>query len=101
MQWKQLSKNMETKIKAVLVVHLYGLSPRRIWIKSWRFVIINVPVIEDAAESLGTYYKGQHTGTFEYGIFSFNGNKIITTSGGDAGQQRRKVKSSLLVNAIP
>src|SRR5690606_6772832 len=37
----------------------------------------------DAAESLGTYYKGKHTGTFgDYGIFSFNGNKIITTSGG-------------------
>jgi dTDP-4-amino-4,6-dideoxygalactose transaminase len=42
-----------------------------------------VVLIEDAAESLGTYYKGQHTGTFgDYGIFSFNGNKIITTSGG-------------------
>jgi dTDP-4-amino-4,6-dideoxygalactose transaminase len=43
----------------------------------------NVPLIEDAAESLGTTYKGKHTGIFgEYGIFSFNGNKIITTSGG-------------------
>jgi len=43
----------------------------------------NVALIEDAAESLGTYYKGKHTGTFgEYGVFSFNGNKIITTSGG-------------------
>lgn len=43
----------------------------------------NVTVIEDAAESLGAYYKGKHTGTFgEFGVFSFNGNKIITTSGG-------------------
>ena len=43
----------------------------------------NVVVIEDAAESLGAYYKGKHTGTFgEFGVFSFNGNKIITTSGG-------------------
>lgn len=43
----------------------------------------DVPLIEDAAESLGTYYKGKHTGIFgDYGIFSFNGNKIITTSGG-------------------
>jgi dTDP-4-amino-4,6-dideoxygalactose transaminase len=43
----------------------------------------NVPVIEDAAESLGTYYKGKHTGSFgEFGVISFNGNKIITTSGG-------------------
>jgi dTDP-4-amino-4,6-dideoxygalactose transaminase len=42
-----------------------------------------VPIIEDAAESLGTYYKGKHTGTFgKLGVFSFNGNKIITTSGG-------------------
>ena len=68
--------------KAVLVVHLYGLSA-----DMDKIVDIckkhNVPLIEDAAESLGTYYKGKHTGTFgDYGIFSFNGNKIITTSGG-------------------
>lgn len=68
--------------KAVIVVHLYGLSAdmdkiMEICKKH------NVGVIEDAAESLGTYYKGKHTGTFgDYGIFSFNGNKIITTSGG-------------------
>ena len=43
----------------------------------------NAVLIEDAAESLGTKYKGKYTGTFgDYGIFSFNGNKIITTSGG-------------------
>jgi len=68
--------------KAVLVVNLYGLSA-----DMDRLVGIckkhNVPFIEDAAESLGTIYKGKHTGTFgDYGIFSFNGNKIITTSGG-------------------
>ncbi|UJF15270.1 aminotransferase class I/II-fold pyridoxal phosphate-dependent enzyme [Jeotgalibaca sp. MA1X17-3] len=69
-------------VKAVLVVHLYGLSADMDAIMEIcnRY---NVPVIEDAAESLGTFYKGQHTGTFgDYGIFSFNGNKIITTSGG-------------------
>lgn len=69
-------------VKAVLVVHLYGLSADmgRIMDICNRY---NVPVIEDAAESLGTYYKGKHTGTFgDYGIYSFNGNKIITTSGG-------------------
>ena len=70
------------EVKAVIVVHLYGLSA-----DMDEIVAIckkhNVVLIEDAAESLGTYYKGKHTGTFgEYGIFSFNGNKIITSSGG-------------------
>jgi len=42
-----------------------------------------IPLVEDAAESLGSYYQGQHTGTFgRIGVFSFNGNKIITTGGG-------------------
>ena len=70
------------KVKAVLVVHLYGLSADmdKIMEICEKY---NVPVIEDAAESLGAYYKGKHTGTFgEFGVFSFNGNKIITTSGG-------------------
>ncbi len=70
------------EVKAVLVVHLYGLSADMDSIvelcKKY-----NVTLIEDAAESLGTTYKGKYTGTFgDYGIFSFNGNKIITTSGG-------------------
>jgi len=69
-------------VKAVIVVHLYGLSADLDKIME----ICNqhgVAVIEDAAESLGTLYKGRQTGTFgEYGVFSFNGNKIITTSGG-------------------
>ncbi|USD17462.1 aminotransferase class I/II-fold pyridoxal phosphate-dependent enzyme [Priestia megaterium] len=69
-------------VKAVIVVHLYGLSADMDKITEL-CKKHNVALIEDAAESLGTYYKGQHTGTFgEYGIFSFNGNKIITTSGG-------------------
>jgi len=75
-------KKYEGRVKAVLVVHLYGLSADMDQIMEIcnRY---NVPVIEDAAESLGTTYKGKHTGTFgKYGIFSFNGNKIITTSGG-------------------
>lgn len=42
-----------------------------------------IPLVEDAAESLGSYYRGQHTGTFgRVGVFSFNGNKIVTTGGG-------------------
>jgi dTDP-4-amino-4,6-dideoxygalactose transaminase len=75
-------KKYGEKVKAVLVVHLYGLSADMdeiIEICSKYGAI----VIEDAAESLGTTYKGKYTGTLgDYGIFSFNGNKIITTSGG-------------------
>src|SRR5690606_31948358 len=81
---KALEKAFEKhpEVKAVIVVHLYGLSA-----DMDRIMEIcrkhNVAVIEDAAESLGTYYKGKHTGTFgDYGVISFNGNKIITTSGG-------------------
>lgn len=69
-------------VKAVLVVHLYGLCADMDRIMD----ICNkyrVPVIEDAAESLGSYYKGKQSGTIgDYGIYSFNGNKIITTSSG-------------------
>lgn len=68
--------------KAVIVVHLYGHAAKMDEIME----ICNrhqVPVLEDAAESLGTTYQGKFTGTFgKYGVFSFNGNKIITTSGG-------------------
>ena len=68
--------------KAVIVVHLYGTPAKIDKIKE----ICDkhkVPLVEDAAESLGATYKGKQTGTFgKYGIYSFNGNKIITTSGG-------------------
>lgn len=68
--------------KAVIVVHLYGLSAQLDEIISL-CEEYDVTLIEDAAESLGTTYKGKHTGTFgKYGVYSFNGNKIITTSGG-------------------
>ncbi len=68
--------------KAVICVHLYG-TPAKIDEIMEICREHGVPVIEDAAESLGAVYKGQYTGTFGgYGIFSFNGNKIITTSGG-------------------
>jgi len=68
--------------KAVIVVNLYGQSARMDEIVSI-CNHYNVPIIEDAAESLGSTYKGKASGTFgEFGIFSFNGNKIITTSGG-------------------
>lgn len=68
--------------KAVIVVHLYGQSAdmNPILAICNRF---DVPVIEDAAEALGATYRGRMVGTLgRYGVFSFNGNKIITTSGG-------------------
>lgn len=68
--------------KAVIVVNLYGQSAKMDEIVS----LCNqydVPIIEDAAESLGSTYKGKASGTFgKFGVFSFNGNKIITTSSG-------------------
>lgn len=68
--------------KAVIVVHLYGQPAKMDEIMAICNEY-NVPVIEDAAESLGATYKGKQTGTIgKYGIYSFNGNKIITTSGG-------------------
>lgn len=68
--------------KAVIVVNLYGQSAKmdEILLLCNKY---NVPVIEDAAESLGSKYKDMKSGSFgKFGIFSFNGNKIITTSGG-------------------
>ena len=68
--------------KAVICVHLYG-TPAKIDELKAICDEHQVPFLEDAAESLGATYKGQMTGTFgPYGVISFNGNKIITTSGG-------------------
>lgn len=68
--------------KAAVVVNLYGQSSDMDQIKELCDQY-NVKIIEDAAESLGSTYKGKMSGTFgEIGVFSFNGNKIITTSGG-------------------
>lgn len=68
--------------KAIIVVHLYGQSAKMNEILSLSNKY-NVPVIEDAAESLGSTYKGKASGTLgDFGVYSFNGNKIITTSGG-------------------
>ena len=72
------------KPKAIIAVHLYGMPAdmERIMDIAARY---EIPVIEDAAEALGSKYKGQPAGSFgDINIFSFNGNKIITTSGGGA-----------------
>jgi dTDP-4-amino-4,6-dideoxygalactose transaminase len=72
------------KPKAIIPVHLYGMPA-----KMNELISIgekyNVPIIEDAAESLGSTFKSKATGTYgSMGVLSFNGNKIITTSGGGA-----------------
>lgn len=73
-----------TKPKAIIVVHLYGMPAKMDEITAIAQEF-QIPVIEDAAEALGSTYKGQACGTFgRFGILSFNGNKIITTSGGGA-----------------
>lgn len=70
--------------KAIIVVHLYGM-PCQLDKVSDIAKKYNIPIIEDAAEALGSTYKGRHCGTFgDFGALSFNGNKIITTSGGGA-----------------
>ncbi len=72
------------KPKAIIVVHLYGMPAKMDEILAVA-AKYEIPVIEDAAEALGSTYKGNACGTFgRFGILSFNGNKIITTSGGGA-----------------
>jgi len=92
--WNICSKALEEAIedgivkgkkpKAIIVVHLYGMPAKmdEIVALSKKY---DITLIEDAAEALGSTYKGQKCGTFgDFGILSFNGNKIITTSGGGA-----------------
>jgi perosamine synthetase len=79
---KEVEKAITPKTKAIMPVHLYGnpCDMDSLMAISDKY---GIPVIEDATESLGATYKGRKTGTFGiFGIFSFNGNKIITTGGG-------------------
>ena len=72
------------KPKAIIAVHLYGVPYK---VEEIRIIAdrYEIPILEDSAEALGSSYKGQKCGTFgDIGILSFNGNKIITTSGGGA-----------------
>jgi dTDP-4-amino-4,6-dideoxygalactose transaminase len=83
--------------KAIITVHLYGVPYK---IEEIRAVAnkYNIPILEDSAEALGSSYKGQKCGTFgDISVFSFNGNKIITTSGGGAivtsnHKQKKKIQ---------
>jgi len=75
-------KSCSKKPKALIVTHLYGMSADIEEI-SRICKAHDIYLIEDAAESLGATFNGKHTGTFgDFGIYSFNGNKILTTSGG-------------------
>lgn len=78
------NKQSQKRIKACVPMHTFGLPCRIDEIaeicNQW-----NISLVEDAAESLGSYYKNQHTGTFgKIGTFSFNGNKTVTCGGGGA-----------------
>ena len=76
------NKNSDRKIKACVPMHTLGY-PCRIEDIIKICNDYNIPVIEDAAEALGSLYKNKHLGTYgKIGVFSFNGNKIITTGGG-------------------
>lgn len=78
------NKNTNKRISACVPMHTFGLP---LYIDDLAEVCAeyNIPLIEDAAESLGSYYKGKHTGTFGLiGTFSFNGNKTVTSGGGGA-----------------
>ena len=79
---KETQKAITSKTKAIIPVHLYGnpceMDNLKAIAKEYK-----LSIIEDATESLGATYDGKHTGTFgDFGCFSFNGNKIITTGGG-------------------
>ncbi|EAL2773945.1 UDP-N-acetylbacillosamine transaminase [Campylobacter coli] len=87
-------KESEKKPKALILTHLYGNAA-----KMDEIVQIcekeNIILIEDAAEALGSFYKGRALGTFgEFGAYSYNGNKIITTSGGGIliGKDKQKIE---------
>ncbi|EKJ5773385.1 UDP-N-acetylbacillosamine transaminase [Campylobacter coli] len=87
-------KESEKKPKALILTHLYGNAA-----KMDEIVQIcekeNIILIEDAAEALGSFYKGRALGTFgEFGSYSYNGNKIITTSGGGMliGKDKQKIE---------
>ena len=78
------------KPKAIIIVHLYGMPAKVSELKSISREF-NIPIIEDAAEALGSTYMKKKCGSlFDIGILSFNGNKIITTSGGGAILSNKK-----------
>jgi len=98
--WNMCPKSLEEAIldriskgknpKAIIPVHLYGMPYK---VEEIRAIAMkyDIPILEDSAEALGSSYKGQKCGTFgDIGVFSFNGNKVITTSGGGALVSKNK-----------
>ena len=100
------NKTTGKRVAACVPMHTFG---HPVKIKELQSVCekYNIPLVEDAAESIGSYYDGKHTGTFgKFGIFSFNGNKIITTGGGgmiltDDEELARKAKHITTQAKIP
>ena len=81
---KRITASPHQRPKAIIPVHLYGMPAKMDEIRSLA-AKYDIPIIEDAAEALGSIYHGQPAGSLgDMGILSFNGNKIITTSGGGA-----------------
>ena len=96
------NKRTKKRISAIIIVHVWGNAVNLIKLLK-KCKQLNIKVLEDASESLGTFYKnGKHTGTLgDIGIISFNGNKIITTGGGGAiltNQKKYYTKTKYLIN---
>jgi len=101
-----INKSTNKIIKACMPMHTFG-HPCKIDEIVEICDSYNIAVVEDAAESLGSYYKGKHTGLFgKVGVFSFNGNKIITAGGGgmlvfDDEQLAKKAKHITTTSKVP
>jgi len=101
-----INKSTNKIIKACVPMHTFG-HPCKIDEIVEICDSYNIAVVEDAAESLGSYYKGKHTGSFgKVGVFSFNGNKIITAGGGgmlvtDDEQLAKKAKHITTTSKVP
>ena len=101
-----INKSTNKIIKACMPMHTFG-HPCKIDEIVEICDSYNIAVVEDAAESLGSYYKGKHTGSFgKVGVFSFNGNKIITAGGGgmlvtDDEQLAKKAKHITTTSKVP
>lgn len=100
------NKSTNRRIAACVPMHTFG-HPVKLHELQRVCDLYHIPLVEDSAESLGSYYKGRHTGTFgKVGILSFNGNKIITTGGGgmiltDNEQLAKKAKHITTQAKVP